>query len=44
MPTKYEIKIVGNMALVSYSYHSLMYPGDEGRGFLGYADENMCYW
>ncbi len=43
MPTSYEIKTIGNMALVSYSWDSLMYP-DSGSGFLGYADEHMCYW
>lgn len=43
-PTSYEIKIIGNIALVSYSYYSLMYPDDCGQGYLGYADENMYYW
>ena len=43
MPTRYEIKTIGNLALVSYSWDSLMYP-DSGGGFLGYADEHKCYW
>lgn len=43
MPTSYEIRTIGNIALVSYSWYSLMYP-DDGHGYLGYADENMCYW
>ena len=44
MPTSYEIMTIGNIALVSYSWYSLMYPDDGGHGYLGYADENMCYW
>ena len=44
MPTNYEIMTIGNIALVSYSWYSLMYPDDGGHGYLGYADENMCYW
>lgn len=44
MPTSYEITTIGNIALVSYSWFSLMYPDDGGCGYLGYADENMCYW
>ena len=44
MPTSYKVTTIGNIALVSYSWYSLMYPDDGGYGYLGYADENMCYW
>lgn len=42
--TNYKINTIGNIALVSYSWYSLVYPDDGGHSYLGYADENMCYW